>query len=233
LFDFKGIVDFGIRKEDAMAQRTSVADRNVLGEELKKAFREGRSYVMLEDKEINIDDILKDFDRFISQSAFYIRNDCRWPSVVIDRIDFTSSCLSARTIPMDIPAVEARSVKFGEWQEVVQTARGNGLPIVERSVDEARRGFFQGSIDAIFGRGRWKLFSSTDPEVTVKTRTGVSVLAMFSDGRFFNTARAFGNTEHKKRIPAGSYCFYRKTIRPTNSLEVYDIEDDETIEVEV
>jgi hypothetical protein len=212
-----------------MVERTSNADRNIIDEALTKALNERRASIHVEGVEISIEDILGDFDRFVQQSSFYIRSGYQWPSVTVDRVDL--SFLKARTIPLDIPALEASPVEVGKWHEAVNRARERGLPLVESSVEQARRGFFQGSIDAIFGRGRWKLFSSGDPEVTAKSRTGGSVRAMISDGRFFSTERVFGDTQCAKRIPAGSYCFYRDTITPTNALKVYDIEDDEIVKV--
>ena len=108
----------------------------------------------------------------------------------------------------------------------VTYARSTGIPLVDKPVEEARHGFIRGAIDGIFGKGLWKLFSSTDPKVTVESNVQ-GLLIMVSDSHFFSTSRAFGQTNYTGSIKAGCYCFYKEATLTTTSLPIYNIRQTE------
>jgi hypothetical protein len=211
-----------------MFDRNDIADRHAIEAKLKAALHNKTNSLVHGDIEISIEDIVHAFTRFRRQTRFYADNGYRWPSVVLDRVDFDGLYPIPRTVPLDIPALEKEPVSFSEWERAVDYARNKGLPLIDRPVEEARHGFIRGAIDGIFGKGLWRIFGSGDPNVTVESRPQ-GILIMVSDGHFFSTSRAFGQTNHTESIKAGAYCFYKETTPPTTSLRIYTISGDRKI----
>jgi len=212
-------------------QRTNIEDRLIIGRSLSRILDTAQSIMQIDGMEIPVDDLREDYLRFRQQEGFYIETTLLWPSIALDRVDFHDNTYSARFAPIDAPSLIETSPAEAEsvWQETIEDARSQGLPVSMLSVEHARFGFRQGVIDTLFGRARSRQLFSGDPFVTAETPPDTGVRIKYTKGYFFSTSKVFGDTEHSDHLRAGTYCFYRSTRKPTYTMDLYNIIRDRRI----
>jgi len=196
--------------------------RPALRSELSRAIIEGAESFPFRDEPVPIGDLARDFRRFMDQARFYLAHGLEWPCVCLQRVDIRNGEPVPRMVPLDIEGLEV-----GPRQDAWQAYVGEAASIVRlyrRTVDEASRGFFESTLDTTLGRSQsFRLFGqSSKPNVEVKT-TPPGEDVMYCLGHFFSTRRMFGRTDCSQAIPAGSYCFYRRSETPHTAMPLWKI----------
>lgn len=148
----------------------------------------------------------------------------------LDRIDARNGCTQFAPIEVDLPLENPRlSWLMDKWRGDIHEARSAGLPVVNKPLDQARRGFFEGVIDTIIGRVRSLSLLPADLLVTVITSpSGERVL--YAKGYYFRNT-VFGNTDCTKPLKAGTYSFYKRSDIPYIGMELHDIVKDDEIQL--
>jgi hypothetical protein len=208
-------------KEETKTERSALLTQFLL------ALSGEKSSVTHDSREIEVDDLVSDFRRYLIQSQFYIKNELRWPSVLLAEKG-TDAVLSIGSFaPLDIEFTVINT-EIPRWAEHVRGISPS-FPMFGRTLQQSRQDFIDGAIDIILRRsGSLRLSGSSDHEVEITTSpSGVQV--KYAQGHFFSTSLVFGTTDCKRRIKTGTWCFYRASETPHAGMPLWSITKDEKI----